>query len=280
MVDAPSTLVLQSFRSDRVPEWIDRCSASVRAWGRRNSFAYRLLGDEIFDQLPGWFVAKMHGDLVPLSDLGRLQAMQRIFQAESWERIIWVDIDVLVFDAPRFVIADLEPIYLVEELWVAPHADAPGYVVRWKVNNSVMACRRDAPIDALRLEALDAIRRIDEPDRIDVSTRLLTARQRETPLPLLRCVGCLGPPVIRDLLAGGGQALSLLTAARATPLGAANLCRSFSDDDPSTGHVSARELSAAVDVLLARGSVLLEPTIGGHARPPDAAGAAHSERPG
>ena len=47
-----STVVIQSYRTEAVPIWIETCMQSVREWALRGRFSYEFVGDEIFDLLP------------------------------------------------------------------------------------------------------------------------------------------------------------------------------------------------------------------------------------
>ena len=44
------TVVLQSFRTRDVPEWMRRCLASVEAWARHAGHDYKFVDDAIFDR--------------------------------------------------------------------------------------------------------------------------------------------------------------------------------------------------------------------------------------
>jgi len=252
-VTHPRVLVLQSFRTEAVPRWIERCIESVRDWATANGWEHRLLGDELFDTVPEWFASKLGGNLVPMSDLARIETMLRCFATEPWDRIVWVDADVLVFAPERLRIPDLRRPQLVRELWIG-HLPG-GYVVEEKVNNSVIACvGGDSELAALRDETIEAIRQSQKPDQLDAGTRMLTARQAVRPLPLLDAVGCFGPLVIRDLEAGGGEALDLLLEACEVPPAAANLCRSLGENEGELGMVTEAGFERSVDVLLGTGN--------------------------
>ena len=46
-----STIVIQSYRFQNIPAWITTCIQSVRAWADKSDFAYKCVGDEVFDML-------------------------------------------------------------------------------------------------------------------------------------------------------------------------------------------------------------------------------------
>lgn len=185
-----------------------------------------------------------------MSDLARIQVILESFSTGDWDTVIWVDADVLIFAPEIHSIPKSPTVQLVRELWIEERPENR-YRLERKVNNSVMVCARgDIELRALLTDTLDAIQRVHQPDKLDAGTRMLTKRQAARPLPLLGCIGCFGPPVLRDLDGGGGPALSLLLAACDRPLVAANLCRSLELNEGLEEEVSRVELERSVDVLL------------------------------
>jgi hypothetical protein len=96
------TVVYQSYRSSGSPAWIDRCLASVREWAEARAYHYVFVGDELFD-LVRLGTGKESGQILPITDLARLELAAR-FLAEGYERAVWIDADVLVFNPQRFEI--------------------------------------------------------------------------------------------------------------------------------------------------------------------------------
>ena len=73
----------------------------VRHWSAAKSFDYRFIDDQFFDLLPADYRKKAEGRLPVLSDLARL-IMARNLILEGYEKTIWIDADVLIFDPEGF----------------------------------------------------------------------------------------------------------------------------------------------------------------------------------
>ncbi|MBT6559111.1 MAG: hypothetical protein HON25_11970 [Gammaproteobacteria bacterium] len=65
------TLVLQSAQPQRA-QWLDTCLVSVESWAAQANYSYRFIGDELFGQVPDWYMRKVAGRMPIASDLGRL----------------------------------------------------------------------------------------------------------------------------------------------------------------------------------------------------------------
>lgn len=252
-----STLVVQSFRHDP-PEWIARCLKSVQAWAAQAGFGYRFVGDALFERLPAWAREKTAERLSTASDLARVYLLSE-FLEEGWERVVWLDADVLVFDPARLTAAlDLSAGYLLgREAWVA--TDAKGRPrARKGVHNALLAVRRGNAFLPFYREAAERILFRHEGAMVPqlVGPKFLTALDNMMGLPASWRVNMASPRVVADLARGGGPAVEALLARSDEPPAAFNLCHSYLGrgcDD-----VSATEflLGKAIDVCLARGSAL------------------------
>ena len=70
-------LVIQS-AAEQAPAWQQRCMGSVQTWAASQGYAYRFLGDELFEQVPDWYMEKVRGRMPIAADLGRLQWIERL----------------------------------------------------------------------------------------------------------------------------------------------------------------------------------------------------------
>ncbi|MCP5432225.1 MAG: hypothetical protein H6923_03035 [Alphaproteobacteria bacterium] len=251
------TVVFQSFRTSDVPGWLSRAMESVRQWAEQRGFAYRFLGDEFFDCLPGWFRERIGGDVLPMSDLARLEWALRLLEGEA-DRVVWVDADVLVFDPDRLVVDEAEDAILCSEIWV--HLAKDGKLVgRPRVNNCVCAFRRGSSFLAFYRDAcLKRARTARPSDRWVLGPSLLSDLHRVVPLAQLANVGMVSPLMLRDLQTEGsnrlrGAYMSFFTV----PFAAANLCGSRRDTPFGGFMLDDRAYALAVERLLAtRGDVL------------------------
>ena len=80
--------------------------SSVEQWALASGYDYRLLGDELFETVPDWYMRKVRGRMPIAADLGRLQWAQRFLRG-GYDWVIWMDADMLVF-APERLIVDLQ----------------------------------------------------------------------------------------------------------------------------------------------------------------------------
>ena len=85
-----------------------------------------------------------------------------------------------------------------------------------------------------------------------VGPKLLTALHNVVQCPVLETAGMLSPPVVADLLAGGGDALTRFRDESPVPVAGANLCASLLAD----AGFDARDIAAVIDGLLARAATL------------------------
>lgn len=254
-----ATLILQSYRNEAVPDWIGQCLDSVRGWATCNGFTYRFAGDEIFERLPADYRAAAAGRMPILADLARLLWIRDELAAGA-DRAVWLDADVMVFDAARLTLPAGVGHAFGRELWVQP--DNGGRLqVRRNVHNAVALFE---PGDTFLPFYIDACRQIvgdagpSVPNQI-VGPKLLTALHNIVGFELIDAVGMLSPLVVRDVAAGGGPAVERLRAAVPGPLGAANLCASLAGGTRDGVDLTDDVMQAACDRLLAAGGLPAAP---------------------
>jgi hypothetical protein len=237
---AKGTIVYQSYRTTGVPAWIDRCMATVRDWATLQGHAYRFYDDAFLDRAPAWFREKSE-HLCPVTDLARLVVARELL-AEGWERVVWIDADMLVFDPARFDIAVPDVFAFSHEAWV--QADNDGQVqCRERVNNAAMVFHRDnVHLEFFIDAALRSGRSLPVIGKLDIGTRFLSQLFRLIPFMLLGRVGTFSPLLMQEI-AAGTQACPGLTAFAARlkiPLACANLCASLgSTTGPQAGDTQA-----------------------------------------
>ncbi len=137
------TLVLQSYRTNAVPRWLKTCHGTVKDWAAGAGYDYRFVGDELFDYIPGWFKQKCKGEMLPITDLARLQWMEKLM-SEGASRVIWVDYDVVILDR-SFRVPQNVPVVFTKERWIERAADGRSVQID-AINNSIMMIERGSPI--------------------------------------------------------------------------------------------------------------------------------------
>ena len=224
-----STLVIQSYRTEAVPVWIETCMQSVCDWAHGAGFSYEFVGDEIFDLLPDDYRQAAAGRFPVLTDLGRLLLIRRALEGR-FDRAIWVDADVLVFHADCLSVPGNMGYGFCREIWVQPNSRRPYALKCYRnVHNAFCFFERGNAFLDFYIHACERIVGAAAgqiPNQI-VGTKLLTALHNMVGLPLLESVGMFSPLVIRDVAAGSGEAASRLRHETSGPLAAANLCSSL-----------------------------------------------------
>ncbi|MEM7101222.1 MAG: hypothetical protein AAF541_23370 [Pseudomonadota bacterium] len=116
-MDASSVCILQSYDASRMMPWLHRCQASVESWATSQGFDYLFLGDELFVDVPDWYMNKVSEKLPVAADLGRLQWIKKLH--DQYAAVIWVDVDVLVFDPGRLTVEFTDrDCFFGQELWL------------------------------------------------------------------------------------------------------------------------------------------------------------------
>jgi hypothetical protein len=223
------TVVFQSYRTKDVPPWIATCMNEVRYWSASKGFDYRFMDDQFFDLVPTDYRKKTNGRLPVLSDLARL-IMARNLILEGYEKTIWVDADVLIFDTEQFDITIEADFCFCREIWIQPGANGGIRVFR-NVHNAVCFFLRGNSFLEFYIDAcLQVVAGVDEDKAMVnqlVGPKLLTALHNMIGYPLIKNVGMLSPLVLRDIDKIGGPALNLLVNEMSAPIHAANLCSSL-----------------------------------------------------
>ena len=243
-----STLVIQSHRKPLPLPWLQRCLASVRDWAQVNAYDYRFVGDEIFDSLAPDLLQKAGSQRVIASDLARLVSLRRGLD-EGYSCVVWCDADFLIFDADRFILPANE-FALGREVWVQPDQQqrVRAYV---KVHNAMLVFRRDNSFLDFYLASAERLLRLNEgsmPPQF-IGPKLLTALHNIARFPVMETAGMLSPMVMRDRLAGGGDALSLFRKKSQQAAAGANLSSSLSQ---SEGLIDS-DMDRLIDLLFADG---------------------------
>jgi hypothetical protein len=240
-----ATLVIQSQRSPLPFRWQQACLDAVAAWAARCHYDYRFIGDEIFDLLDASLRPIIADQVVIASDLARLKSLQRGL-AEGYDCVIWCDADFLVFEPQGLVLPDSD-FALGREVWV--QREESGRLRAFvKVHNAFMMFRRGNHF--LDFYADSAARLLARnqggmPPQF-IGPKLLTALHNIVQCPVVETAGMLSPLVMRDLLAGEGEALDLFRQkSTASPVGA-NLSASLYEREGITD----TEMESLIRLLL------------------------------
>lgn len=226
--------------------------ASVRDWSDTAGFEYRFYGDEIFELVPDWYQQKAGQYLQISTDFGRL-ALARQLLNEGYDRVIWLDADVLIFDPKRFVVNIIQGSAFGREVWVQRSAD--GQLKAYKnVHNAVCCFCQDATfLDFYMETCLSMLGRSEGglPPQI-VGTKLLTALHNIVGFQLIESIGMASPLVLNDIAMGTTTAIDLLLKVSQGPLYGANLCASLVDGVSDGVRLDSKQMDIIVNKLQLR----------------------------
>ncbi len=244
------TLIVQSYRTSDVAPWITDCLRSVRSWAAGLGYAYEFLDDSFFDYAPVWVRKRCGSQILPITDVARLYLLRDRLRV-SWDRVVWIDADVLVFAPEKFVLQDA-PYGLCFELWSRTAANGEPEFGE-AINNAVLQMTPQQPLLDFLIFASEEVLRTRAQEQINtvvVGTRLLSALGSVMPLRVLQNVGLFTPQLVRDIAAGGSELLARWAIRFGRPIGAANLCASMQGRQFSGARVDAADMQRAVDMLL------------------------------
>ena len=242
------TLVIQSHRSPLPYTWLPTCFDSVRLWAESNRYTYRFLNDELFEFVPGGLLEKVARQKVIASDLARLKVLQQAL-TEGYETVVWLDADFLIFEPVGFVLPD-EPYAVGREVWVQ-HDRQERLKVYKKVHNAFLMFRQGNGFLDFYIETAERLLRQHcggMPPQF-IGPKLLTALHNVCQLPVMESAGMLSPLVIKDMVQGGGQALSRFVQHSPVPITGANLCISSQERQ----EVSSTEMEQVIKLLNRKG---------------------------
>jgi hypothetical protein len=258
------TVVYQSYRRTEVPGWIARCMRTVECWAALKGYDYVFIDDRLFDYVPSWYREKVNGQVQLVSDLARLELAKELLSS-GYERTIWMDADLVVFDAESFDITIREEYAFCREIWLEKlevlRALRYGLTsLSWprrvqalfRVNNAATVFTKansmlDFYIHACKL--LVKNRRGAIPKQ-EVGTFFLTRLYESLHFPLLTDIALFSPLVMHDIAHGRGDYVKLYIEEFGSAVRAANLCASYSGEKYNGLRMSDRLYGLVLDRLM------------------------------
>ena len=203
---------------------------------------------------PEWLRLKAGEKITIITDFARLKLMQRLL-LEGFERVIWFDADVLVFDSKSLTVPEELTYGFSPEVWISRGEDGELLCSR-RINNSICFFSQKSRdlLSWLLMTAESVMASLPAPrDHLEIGTRLLTAIDATQKLPLLRNVGLVGPPLMKAILEEDENTIRACMTWTGEHLFAVNLCNHFR----TTGMISDHCFSRVTEILQAtQGSVL------------------------
>ncbi|MFC1749951.1 hypothetical protein ACFL2V_14215 [Pseudomonadota bacterium] len=247
-----NTLVIQSHRSPLPFVWIEHCMASVRHWCEANHYEYRFMGDELFDCVAEPLLRKTEHQRVIATDIARLLVIRDALD-QGYQRVVWFDADFLIFSPSTFVLSNA-PYLLGRETWVQFDKNNKLKVYK-KVHNAFLLFQQGNSFLDFYIET--ATRLLTQntgtvPPQF-IGPKLLTALHNVASLPVMESAGMLSPLVIKDIVMGKGDALSLFIKHSPCAIAAANLCTSSCERE----EVSEGEMERLISILRTKQAISL-----------------------
>ncbi len=237
-------VVIQSFRRQDVPEWIERCMASVRSWAAARGYDYQFADDSSFDLAGPDYLAKAQGNLRTITNLTRL-ILVRDALAAGHDEAVWMDADIFVFAPDRFDLPSPEGYAFARETWIE-RWQGDLWSVFASVNNSVVLFRQGQPDLQFLIDTIFHVAR-HRPLRgnYQVGGDLVKGLWSSLAFPTFENVGMFSPDIIRALEGKVRPLLKAQARYHGTEVHAANLCGSSN----YLGGVTQVQVMAAMDRL-------------------------------
>jgi hypothetical protein len=252
------TTVIQSFRDHDVPEWIQRCLDSVKRWTELHGHEYALHGDEFYDLCGPEYLARVGGNVRSITNLARLEAT-RIKLAEGYDRVIWLDADVFVFDPGNLLMETDAGYAFSREVWVEANGDGSIKPIHTSLHNAAFVFTpRQTDLDLF----ISVIRHIVMTRMISsnyqVGVRLLTGLSYPLDIKTMNSVGMFSPHVMEAIAVGNTDFIRQFARLQGAPTQAANLCLSLN------GQFTESMMMTAMDRLeTSAGAILNDHLAGG-----------------
>jgi hypothetical protein len=245
------TIIFQSYRRANIPWWISRCLASAEAWARASGFEYSFHGDEVFDLCGRNYLDSVKGNVRSITNLARLELVRDALRRD-YDRAVWLDADVFVFDQENFQISVTQRYAFARETWVERRDT--GFFILHGVNNCAFAFMRGEPdldllINITRHVALH--RKITS--NYQVGGDILKGLRSSLAFTTLENVGMFSPSVIAGIAQNDRELLARQALEFGSAVFAANLAAAAEYHEP----VVDDDLRRAMDSLeSSRGDII------------------------
>lgn len=218
------TVIIQSYRTHDVPSWIARCLESVEGWAAARGYDRWLTDDGAFALCGDEYLAKVGDNKRSITNLCRLELIRRA-HAEGYERAIWIDADVFVFDPARLDFPVSDRLVFAREAWVAYNKE--GWYAISTFNNCVVVSRPGDPdLDLIIATIRHVARHHPIRSNFQLGVELLRGLDRFLYFELMTEVGMLSNFVVMAIARNVTDTLKLQATKHGMPIYAANLSAS------------------------------------------------------
>jgi hypothetical protein len=237
---------------------------TVKAWAALKGFDYLFIDDRLFDYVPPWYREKVNAQVQLVSDLARLELARELL-AGGYERTIWMDADLVVFDAEHLDILIEEEYAFCREIWLEKLGGLRALrcgltTLSWpkrvqplfRVNNAATVFTKSNSMLDFYIHACKLLvkNKRGEIPKQEVGTFFLTRLYKSLRFPLLTDIALFSPLVMHDIAGGRGDYTRLYIEQFGSPVRAANLCASYSGEKYNGLPMSERLYGLVLDRLL------------------------------
>lgn len=212
----------------------------MRSWALANDWSYEFLDDRFFSPAPDWVRERCAGNIYAITDVCRLHWIRSSLD-DGFERVIWADADILMFDSSQIDVPTPRGHAFAHEIFLRMNADGSFSPVEG-MNNSLMVFERDQEVlDVYLARCFERLRATSSGGvaRTALGPLLLRELDAQYRLDRLFGVGLFTLALMRELADGGGNLADELARRSPARLGAENLCTScVTPLHPATGRVS------------------------------------------
>lgn len=229
------TIVYQSYRTFNVPTWIEKCMETVKKWAKVKGFDYEFIDDRLFEYVPKWYAEKSNNNILLISDLARLE-LAKEYLGKEYDRTIWVDADIVVFDIDNFKIDITEEFAFCREIWVDK---LPNNKIRYGggINNAVTVFTKKNSMLEFYIYACKSLvkNKAGNIDKFDVGTRFLSSLYPNVYFQLMTNVGLFSPYMMWSIATDKSDFIEQYMKKFKFPMQAANLCSSLKNTHYNDG---------------------------------------------
>jgi len=199
---------------------------SVKEWAKLKGYDYKFIDDELFELAPDWYREKAEGDLLLITDLARLIMAKKLLQS-GYERTIWIDADVVIFNPQEFNIKVNRQYAFCVEFWInKPEQNYLGS--KMNINNAMtIFTKNNSFLDFYIHACMEIVRKKNGLKKTSVGTKFLTTMYTEFPFALIEHMGLLSPLMLKEFYLNEIDIKKVLHKVYKTPVYALNLCGSF-----------------------------------------------------
>lgn len=229
---------------------------SVRQWALSQGWEHRVLDDHFLNLAPDWVRRRCGRNIYAITDISRLIWARDVLSG-AYERVIWVDADVVVLNPGAFAsqVRAIRDHGFARELFlqVSGHRTAP----KWGLNNAVMVFDRNTTVlgDYLRrcLDELERFRDCEVP-RTAMGPILLEQLDATRRVNRIDGVGLFTPALLEPFAAGRDTLMQKYLSYCARPPSAANLCHFMRNATAAEQRLTFDHVyTTAIDRLLHKG---------------------------